>query len=134
MIEEWNMKTRMLLVLISLLAVVPVFGMDDYNAYTYAVSYNTKKTIAWASTAVQPTGYEYYFSRLEDGKTLAVSTVAKATITVTFKTHGHWVINVRSFTTVNSVKKYGAWGNSLDPSVGVVRGNPQAWVIYVLQP
>jgi hypothetical protein len=128
------MNTIMSLALTLLLSVVAAFGMDDYNAYTYAVAYNTKKTIAWATTAVQATGYEYYFSRLEDQKKLAVGTVAQSTVTVTFKTHGHWVINVRSFTTTNGVKRYGAWGNSLDPSVGVVQGNPQAWVIYVLQP
>jgi hypothetical protein len=111
-------------------------AMEDYDAYTYVVPYNQSKTVAWSppDAATVPNGYEWYFLRMDSGVKVSSGTVTAPSLTVShFRTHGVLVIYVRPFWIVNGVKQFGEWGNSLDSSVGVVNGQPHAWVIYVLQ-
>jgi hypothetical protein len=101
------------------------------DAYEYWVSYNTPQAFEWAAVDGAD-GYELYIWQLEGLKMfLSGKIVTTNKHSIVWKTHGHYVVYVRHFKLVNGVRVFGEWGNSLDPTVGVVDGNPRAWVIYV---
>ena len=113
-----------------LLLVTGAWAADLSNIHEYWVPYNTPKTFEWQAVPGAEK-YELYLERLEDGRKFIVgTTTVLPKFTVNFKTHGHDILFVRFY-------KSGVWSQwytSLDPAVGTVNGQPQAWVIYVLQP
>jgi len=129
------MKT-ILAVFALLLMVGTGWAMSDFDAYVYAVPYNTLKTVSWAPPPApyeSHDGYEYSVFRMETARMVLTGNTTNSSVTIRFKTHGMYVLYVRSFKLINGVKRYGEWGNSLDPTVGIVNGQPRAWVVYVLQ-
>jgi hypothetical protein len=118
----------------------PLVRAADYDAYTYWLTptlqadgrYWIKKTVAWAPTAGAQ-GYEIYVWRLEDGVRLLVGRMTtEPKLEITWRTRGHYIFYIRSYVTkADGSKEFGVWCNSLDPAVGIVNGQPKAWVVYV---
>lgn len=113
------------------LLIAPICRAADIDAYQHWVPSNTMKTVEWVATEGAD-GYEIYLVRVEDGKrALSGKLMLTNFHSIKFITPGHWVYYVRSYKTVNGVKQFGEWGNSLDPEVGIVNGHPRSWVVYV---
>ena len=104
------------------------------DAYEYWVPYNNPQAFEWAAVDGAD-GYELYIWQLEGPKRfLSGKIVTTNKHSIVWKTHGHYVIYVRPFKMVDGQRQFGAWGNSLDPAVGIVDGAPRAWVIFVTLP
>ena len=123
---------RNILLVLSFLLFFSSFSNAEFlDAHEYWVPYSTSQAFEWAAVDGAD-GYELYIWQLEGLKIfLSGKIVTTNKHSIVWKTHGHYVVYVRHFKLVNGVRVFGEWGNSLDPTVGVVDGNPRAWVIYV---
>jgi hypothetical protein len=123
---------KKLLALNLLLLVFASFAVAaDFDAYVFWVPYGTQKTVEW-NPIKDASGYEIYAWQMEGEKRfLAGKIVTIPEVSVVWRTHGHYVLYVRAFKDVGGVRNFGAWGHSLDPAVGIVKGAPRAWALYV---
>lgn len=133
------MKTALALILSAILLLVSTASavMTSFEGFVHVVPYDTSKVVEWSyiqTSMGSPDGYEFEVRQLETGRTLARGTALTNSISIRFRTHGHNVIWVRPFKTVDGIREVGTWENSLDPKIGVVNGQPKAWAIYVLLP
>lgn len=133
------MKTILMIVMLAVLFAPLAIAepvMKDYNCYTYVVAYDTRLTLTWEAdpTMLTPDGYEYYFEQMETGRKIAQGTAMTNSVTVRFRTHGHYQLWARSYKIMDGgVKQYGIWCSSADPAFGTVNGSRRGWVVYVLQ-
>jgi hypothetical protein len=124
-------KKIFLVVSFLFLFIVPATAFADLDAYEYWVQSGTIRSFEW-SAVTGADGYELYIWQLEGSKRfLSGKIVFTNRHSVLWKTYGHYIVYVRHFKLVNGVRIFGEWGNSLDPKIGVVNGNPRAWVIYI---
>ena len=125
---------NILLVLSFLLFFSSFSNATTLDAYEYWVPYNNPQAFEWAAVDGAD-GYELYIWQFEGSKRfLSGKIVITNKHSIFWKNHGHYVVYVRHFKMVDGQRHFGAWGNCLDPAVGIVDGAPRAWVIFVTLP
>ena len=114
------------------LFVVDAPAADLVGVYEHWVPAGSSRTIEW-SAVPGASGYEIYVRSIEDSKTFLVGKEIPTNFhTIVWKTRNrHLVYYARPYFDEGGARRYGEWGNSLSPSVGVVDGQPQPWVVYV---
>ena len=117
-------------ILIAFLIFTSIATAADFDAYVYWTDPGTRKAIEGVPVDGAE-GYELQVRRMESNKTVYSGTTAGPKLTINWRTTGHYVAYVRSFRTGAAGKEYSEWKNTLDPTVGIVNGQPKAWVVLV---
>lgn len=132
----------MVLVLLFVFCLPTISTAVDIDAYihwaaptAHADGVYIDRTISWDAVEGAE-GYEVYLRRIEDGRLFLSGKIVLTNLhIIRFKTSGMYVYYTRSFKTIDGVKQYSEFVNSLDATSSIVIVDSEikqrAWVVYV---